>query len=74
MQGQSREILPVAVTELERRIQIEKDMSDEIALSTYDLENLTDTTWRELEQEFATSQRRIGQLTTELTVMIERAA
>ena len=70
MTQQSRETLPVAVTDIERRTQIAKEISDEIALSTYNLENLTDTSLAELESEFDIMQRQLGVLATKSTRLL----
>lgn len=70
MLEQNGETLPVAPTldeDLPRRIQIAKEISEQIVWNSYKPEGVTDEILREYTEEFDKTQRRIGRLSIEWT-------
>jgi hypothetical protein len=69
MFNQNRETLPAAPLtneDLMRRIQNEKEISEQIIVNSYNAENVTDEMLKEFESEFEITHRHIGHLGIQL--------
>lgn len=74
MSAQSREILPVAVNHIERRIQNEEEILAEIEQSLNNPDGLSDSSRDELLREHKNVGHFISKLALQLTLRAENAA
>lgn len=74
MPEQSREILPVAVIDLERRIQNEEEILAAIAQSLDNPDGLSDSSRLELQREHKNVENFISKLALELVFRFENVA
>ena len=65
---QSGEILPVAISDLERQIQVHRDMSEAIVANSYNDHMMSEGSRAELEDEFDMARRRMDVLIAELSL------
>jgi len=74
MHEQSREILPVAVTDLERQKQIHEDIAAQITESLDNPQGMPESSKDELVEHHGITMRRIGDLATEITIRLQQVA
>ena len=74
MYEQSREILPVAATDVERRIHNNQEILEAISVSLDNPEGMSESSRVELAVEKDTIQRHMSDLATRLTVQQQYAA
>jgi len=74
MSEQSREILPVAVTELERQKQINEEIAAQIVESLGNPAGMTESNRLELVEHQDIVMRHIGNLATEITMRLQQVA